>query len=159
MLGLQVEDTIFSGKSNFLLLLSETEKKFIVKEMIFTSFEFAEVTIQQTDSGYLGHQFAYALRLNQLSLDVTFEDFRTLRHIFSYFPKRSWTSAIANMFSQVTNEKFTASHVKVINKAIQIIREMQKRGLHFHWVNPTRLQIVGTNDALFSNNTDLSPQL
>lgn len=136
VLGTGVDDTISCGNEKFFRLISATENRFYMNEKIFTNFAFAGITIERTGCGYLEHQSAYAAKLKELSLDATFNDFRTLHH------KLAWLSltkqdlcAVQNMSFQVTNEPFNKTHAEEMNKSIRMIQETHKRGLLFHQLN------------------------
>lgn len=79
LIGTYVDDTLFTGDQDFLNHSEKTSQRFESKDREFDSTRFAGVYIQSRKDGYLVHQQNYVDRLEPLSFNETFEEFRSAR--------------------------------------------------------------------------------
>lgn len=123
--------------------MTNTEISFDLKPKELPPFDFAGVGIQWTSYSYLAHQARFAGSLEELSFEKTFEEFRTLRHKFSWLsltrPDACFTDHIA---SQITALSFSQKHIKSMNKFIRQVRETTDHGLGYHSWNLSTLRLV-----------------
>lgn len=108
----------------FSQLMERTRKSFEAKDKVSTLFAFAELSVEEMAYGYTIHHCAYAKSLQELSLDATLEEYRTLHQ------KTAWRSLTkpdmcfaASISLQVTVGGFNSEHVRAKIKLLRYIIE------------------------------------
>lgn len=126
--GTLVDDVISCRDQIFCNLTERTNMQFEAKDKVFPHFEFRQVTIEKTEYGNVAHRNTYAETLMELSLNSTFDQYRTLRHkLASLSSSRPDVWATSSMASQAMKENSTQEQVKTTNKVVKHARK-QSRG-------------------------------
>lgn len=79
-LRLLVDDIIGCGNNEFFTLTDTTCRQFDVRPEVLPKFEFAGVSVEKIDYGYLANQVSYSMTLGELSLDAKHEEFISLQN-------------------------------------------------------------------------------
>lgn len=159
--GMYVDDLLNAGNAEFQLHTEATLDLFDTKARVNDSFDFFGAQIKSNPDGSteMTQQY-YARSLKVISTEVSYEDFRRERALFSWITNtRPDVACIANKSAQVTEKTHGADKVKELNQGIRVILKSTDVGLRFSRLNLDELHIRAYADASYATNDDLSSQL
>ncbi len=158
--GAYVDDTLGAGDEDFQKESEKTQEKFESKPREFDNFVFAGIEIEKTEDGFLMHQERYAQKIDLLSKDCTFSDFRSKRQELAWLVNtRPDIAASTNLSSQITEEKWRSEDMKHLNGVVKYVEQTPRRGLIQQRLDMDTLSLKVFSDFSFANAPDLSSQL
>lgn len=117
LLAVYVHDSLGAGTPEFLKLTDKISEKFKSKPRESSPFQFAGILFNENSSGYFMEQGVYSKTIEKLPSDCDCKLFHTTTHRLVWIKQtRPEILAGVNILSQVTEEKFSDSDVKDINK-------------------------------------------
>ena len=160
VVGTYVDDTLCAGTKYFENESEITARMFDAKKREYEKFTFAGVQVEPTDDGYLLHQEKYTLRLQLLSKDCTFADFRSRRQALAWLTNtRPDICAAINLATQITEDKWQRQDINDLNAVIKYVRRNPRRGLRQQKLDKTTLSVKIFSDSSFANTSTLHSQL
>lgn len=158
--GTFVDDIICAGSNEFEKDTMSTAKRFECKPKEYDTFRFAGVYIEKLSDGHLIHQKDYINRLQNISDDSTFPQFRSARARLAWIQyTRPEISARVNFLSQTTESTFNSKKVQIYNDTVNELKSNPSRGLKMRKLDLSSLHIKAFSDSSFANNDDKSSQL
>ena len=161
--GGYVDDLIRAGDDHFKKVASRTNKRFEMAEDKSLPCTFAGFSLSRDKKcGFIQSQHQYLRRLQQLPMEATFAQFRSMRMSLGWLANTRPDCLLEiSQLAQVTEELFSASKREIIrrlNKAISYAVD-NRTPLKIPRLNVETLKIIGFSDASFANNADLTSQL
>lgn len=159
--GLYVDDCLNAGHESFQNLTTAITKQFDCKPRVYDKFDFFGSQINTlSDGSFSMSQEYYAKNLNIIPSDVTFEEFRKYRALFSWMiHTRPDMACYANRASQVTEKTFGRDKIRELNQGIKIIKRQPTTHLKFTLLDKDTAHMRVYADAAFATNDDLSSQI
>lgn len=131
-MDIYVDDTIACRNKHFQKLTDLNSETFKLKPTEFTSSLFAGPNIHINDYQYFLDKTSYANANTELSMDATFDDFRTTRYKISWLSHTSPEILVGgNKLSQVVLKNYKPDYIKTVKKVIQHVRVNAGDGLNF----------------------------
>ena len=161
--GGYVDDLIRAGGAFFKQISQRTRETFEMAEDKRLPCTFTGFSLHQDKKGnIIQDQHQYLRKLEQLPLDSTFSEFRSMRMCLAWLANtRPDCLFEISQLAQVTQEIFGTSKrevIKRLNKAVKYAVE-HRVSIKIPRLNKRYLRILGFSDASFANNADFSSQL
>lgn len=155
-----VDDTIFSGNSEFAQETNITDKRFTTKPKIWDNFRFAGIYIGTLRTGFKIQQRKYIERLKTLEKQCTYDQFRSSRAKISWITlTRPEISVNTSFFAQVTESIFSEKHIVLFNRTVKYLQASKERGLNYKKLDKESLYLKIYSDSSFANAKDMKSQL
>lgn len=158
--GTYVDDSMLSGNAKFMDSTAATAKRFESKEKTLDNFVFAGLEVSTTDKGFCLHQRKQVAKLAALPATPSFKDFKSKLMSLGWITHtRPDISCRVAQLAQVTEESFSATHVKDLNSTVLYVKQSAEQGIIQQPLDLDSLYIRVYTDASFANNADQSSQL
>jgi Reverse transcriptase (RNA-dependent DNA polymerase) len=157
-----VDDLLMAGTEDFHEQSLYTSQRFKSRDRDYDNVKFAGVNINKTSNGFEVHQHDYIQKLQPLSAESTFEDYRSLRaKLMWLINTRPDISCATSMASRTTKDLFATKPTEYIKELNRIVRHVKTINLPLLYprLDLDTLKLVAYTDSSFSNNEDLSSQL
>jgi hypothetical protein len=157
-----VDDLLMVGTEDFHEQSLYTSQRFKSRDRDYDNVKFAGVNINKTSNGFEVHQHDYIQKLQPLSAESTFEDYRSLRaKLMWLINTRPDISCATSMASRTTKDLFAIKPTEYIKKLNRIVRHVKTINLPLLYprLDLDTLKLVAYTDSSFSNNEDLVSQL
>lgn len=160
MVAIYVDDCLYAGTKAFSTKANVMSETFDSKLRQLPPFNFAGITIERpTAQVFELHQQLYVHKLQMLTIDAPFTEFRTIRHKLVWSANcRPYVLAGLNILSQVTENLFEAKHFTQINSLISHLQKHHDVRMRFVSLYPASLKLIVYSDGSFACNQDLSSQ-
>lgn len=156
-----MDDCLNAGHKSFQNLATATIKRLDCKPRVYDNFDFFGSQNKTMDDGSFSmSQEYYAKNLNIVSLDVTFDEFRKHRALFSWIiHTRPDVACYANRASQVTEKSFGKDKIRELNQGIKTIKRSLTTHMKFSDFDKSTTHICVYADAAFATNNDPLSQI
>lgn len=161
---MQVDDTLFTGTSEFLAQEESQAHRFPTKPYSTIDAEpvqFNGTFLSKTGRGFLCSQSAYIADIKESATGSLAERFASLRGKIAYATNQTCPvqSCRLNMLSQIPASKATDADMKRLQDLLLELKDSRHDGLLFQCLDLDTLELRVYTDASFANNPDLSSQL
>ena len=161
--GSYVDDLLGAGTQEFRDLCKVTHRRFETSGNDEIPLTFSGFNISKISEGELAIDQAFYLKnLEQLQLETTYPDFRSMRMKVAWMANtRPDMQFKISQLVQVTQERFdkdAKAHLKRLNFIVRYAHDNVAH-LKFPKLERRTIRIVGYSDAAYANNYDLTSQL
>jgi hypothetical protein len=121
-----VDDLLMAGAEDFHEQSLYTSQRFKSRDRDYDNVKFAGVNINKTSNGFEVHQHDYIQKLQPLSAESTFEDYRSLRaKLIWLINTRPDISCATSMASRTTKDLFATKPTEYIKELNRIVRHVK----------------------------------
>ena len=156
-----VDDALQAGNGKYREITKATLQKFKCRDREFDDVKFSGIEIDSVDDEFRVHEQGYMKKVEKLSKDATFSDYRKMRARLAWLTHtRPDICCSVALSPQVTEERFnndSSKYLKAIN-AIHICSS-EIPYLRYPKLQIDTLRLQTYSDASFASNEDLSSQL
>lgn len=162
--GGYVDDLLRAGTSKFRELAQRTNQRFEMgeDEHIPCTFSGFSLSRNTADGSLEQNQHFYLQKLEKLSLNATFAEFRSMRMRLAWLANtRPDCQFEISQLAQITEERFAKEQNAVIRRLDKTTKYAvdHRVSLKIPALDQDSLRVIGFADASFANNHDLSTQL
>lgn len=161
LMAVYVDDKMMAGNEEMQKLTAKTSGRFESKPREWDQFTFFGMYFQTLgDFVFSVDQKEYISKLKPVSVDCSFEQFRSFRAVFAWIGlTRPDLACVINRAAQVTQKTFSLEKIRELNQSISIASKSSSRQLVYYPLDKKTLHLRVYADACFANNEDLSTQM
>lgn len=140
---------------------AELRARFECKDSKDVPTEFLGLNLRTTKKGFAADMATYLERLEELSTDAKFAQFRSIRAMLLWISLvRPDLCAFVSIISSITQDTYDVStHVSMVNERVVFLKRTAKVGLNFPHLDYDSLRLVCYADGSFANRDDKSSQI